>query len=46
MKKSDTHIQQDIIAELKWDTSIDATHIQVEVLNGDVTLTGHASNQV
>ncbi len=45
MKKSDTHIQQDIIAELKWDTSIDAAHIQVEVLNGDVTLTGHVSNQ-
>ncbi len=45
MKKSDMHIQQDIIAELKWDPSIDATHIQVEVLNGDVTLTGRVSNQ-
>lgn len=39
------HIQQDIIAELKWDPSIDATHTQVEVLNGDVTLTGRVSNQ-
>ena len=39
------HIQQDIIAELKWNPSIDATHIQVEVLNGDVTLTGRVSNQ-
>ena len=45
MQKTDTHIQQDIIAELKWDPSIDATHIQVEVLNGDVTLTGHVNNQ-
>ena len=45
MKKTDTQIQQDIIAELKWDPSIDATHIQVEVLNGDVTLTGHVNNQ-
>lgn len=45
MKKSDMHIQQDIIAELKWNPSIDATHIQVEVLNGDVTLTGRVSNQ-
>ena len=45
MKKTDTHIQQDIIAELKWDTSIDATHIKVEVLNGEVTLTGRVSNQ-
>ena len=46
MQKTDAHIQQDIIAELKWDPSIDATHIQVEVLNGDVTLTGHVNNQV
>ena len=45
MKKSDMHIQQDIIAELKWNPSIDATHIQVEVLNGDVTLTGRVGNQ-
>ena len=45
MKKTDTQIQQDIIAELKWDPSIDATHIQVEVLDGDVTLTGHVNNQ-
>ena len=45
MKKTDTHIQQDIIAELKWDPSIDATHIQVEVLDGNVTLTGLVSNQ-
>lgn len=45
MKKTDTHIQQDIIAELKWDPSIDATHIQVEVHDGNVTLTGLVSNQ-
>lgn len=45
MQKTDTHIQQDIIAELKWDPSIDATHIQVEVLNGDVSIAGRVSNQ-
>lgn len=45
MKKTDTHIQQDIIAELKWDPSVDAAHIQVEVLNGDATLTGFVHNQ-
>jgi osmotically-inducible protein OsmY len=45
MKKTDVHIQQDIIAELKWDPSIDATRIKVEVLDGDVTLTGLVSNQ-
>ena len=45
MQKTDTHILQDVIAELKWDPSIDATHIQVAVLNGNVTLTGSVSNQ-
>jgi osmotically-inducible protein OsmY len=45
MQKTDAHIQQDIIAELKWDPSIDATHIQVVVHGGDVTLTGRVSNQ-
>lgn len=45
MQKTDTHIQQDIIAELKWDPSIDVTNIQVAVLNGDVTLAGRVSNQ-
>ena len=45
MQKSDLHIQQDIIAELKWDLSVDATHIQVKVNNGEVTLTGSVSNQ-
>ena len=45
MKKTDIHIQQDIIAELKWDPSIDASHIQVEVQNSDATLTGFVHNQ-
>ncbi len=45
MQKTDVHIQQDIIAELKWDPSIDPTHIQVEVQHGDVTLTGRVSSQ-
>lgn len=45
MQKTDTHILQDVIAELKWDPSIDATHIQVAVLNGNATVTGRVSNQ-
>ena len=45
MQKTDAHVQQDIIAELKWDPSIDASHIQVAVQNSDVTLTGFVHNQ-
>ena len=45
MKKTDIHLQQNIIAELKWDPSIDATHIMVKVLNGNVTLTGLVNSQ-
>ena len=42
--KTDTQLQSDVMAELKWDTSINATQIGVEVNNGVVTLSGHADN--
>jgi osmotically-inducible protein OsmY len=42
--KSDTQIQQDVIAELKWEPSVDAAHIGVEVHDGIVTLAGHVSS--
>jgi osmotically-inducible protein OsmY len=42
--KTDTQLQKDVMAELKWDSSIDATKIGVEVDNGVVTLSGHVEN--
>jgi osmotically-inducible protein OsmY len=38
--KSDAQIQQDIMDQLTWDSSIDATHIAVAVRDGVVTLNG------
>jgi osmotically-inducible protein OsmY len=42
--KTDTQIQQDVIAELSWEPSVEATDIGVEVKNGVVTLSGHVSS--
>jgi osmotically-inducible protein OsmY len=42
--KSDTQLQLDVIAELRWDASIDSSEIGVEVKDGIVTLAGHAAN--
>jgi osmotically-inducible protein OsmY len=42
--KTDLQLQQDVIAELGWEPSVNAAHIGVEVSNGVVTLTGHVSN--
>jgi osmotically-inducible protein OsmY len=42
--KSDTQIQQDVMAELNWEPSINAAHIGVEVSDGIVTLAGHVTN--
>jgi osmotically-inducible protein OsmY len=42
--KTDTQIQQDVIAELSWEPSVNAAHIGVEVSDGIVTLAGHVSN--
>jgi osmotically-inducible protein OsmY len=38
---ADATIQQDVLQELKWDPSIDATNIGVAVKDGVVTLTGY-----
>jgi osmotically-inducible protein OsmY len=42
--KTDTQIQQDVIAELSWEPSVNAAHIGVEVSAGIVTLAGHVTN--
>jgi len=42
--KSDTQLQQDVLAELKWEPSVNATDIGVEVKDGIVTLAGHVSS--
>jgi osmotically-inducible protein OsmY len=43
VKKSDTQLQQDVLAELKWEPSINAAEIGVEVKDGIVTLAGHVN---
>ncbi len=43
MKKSDVQLQQDVLAELKWEPSINAAEIGVEVKDGIVTLAGHVN---
>ena len=42
--KTDIQVQQDIIAELKWEPSVNAADIGVEVKDGIVTLAGHVSS--
>jgi osmotically-inducible protein OsmY len=42
--KTDSQLQQDVIAELKWQPSVNAEEIGVEVKDGVVTLAGHLSN--
>jgi osmotically-inducible protein OsmY len=42
--KTDTQLQNDVMAELKWNTSINATKVGVEVDKGVVTLSGHVDN--
>lgn len=39
--KSDSQLQQDVLAELAWEPSINAAHIGVTVEDGIVTLGGH-----
>ena len=41
--KTDTQLQQDVIAELKWEPSVNSAQIGVEVKDGVVTLAGHVS---
>jgi osmotically-inducible protein OsmY len=40
--KNDLELQADVLAELKWEPSVNASHIGVTVRDGVVTLTGHA----
>ena len=42
--KTDTQIQQDVMAELSWEPSVNAAHIGVEVSDGIVTLAGHVTH--
>ena len=42
--KTDAQVQQDVIAELKWEPSINAAQIGVEVKDGIVTLAGRVSS--
>jgi osmotically-inducible protein OsmY len=39
--KSDTQIQKDVLAELKWESEVEESKIGVTATNGAVTLTGH-----
>ena len=41
--KTDAQLQQEVIAELKWEPSVDAAQIGVEVQDGIVTLYGQVS---
>jgi len=42
--KTDTQLQQDVIAELRWEPSVQSQHIGVEVKDGVVTLAGEVSS--
>ena len=42
--KSDKQVQQDVIAELNWEPSVNAAQIGVEVKDGIVTLAGHVGS--
>lgn len=42
--KTDAQLQQDVIAELEWEPSVDATRVGVAVVSGTVTLDGHVNS--
>jgi len=42
--KTDTQLQQDVIAELRWEPSVQSERIGVEVKDGVVTLTGQVNS--
>lgn len=42
--KSDIQLQNDVLAELKWDPIVNATDVGVIVKDGVVTLTGHLAS--
>src|SRR5664279_283594 len=41
--KSDLQLEQDVLEELKWEPSVNAADVGVEVKDGIVTLAGHVS---
>ncbi|MCX7146270.1 MAG: BON domain-containing protein [Sulfuritalea sp.] len=41
---TDTQLKQDVLAELDWEPSVNATQIGIEVKNGIVTLVGHVAS--
>src|SRR5271166_69414 len=44
--RTDLELQRDVLAELKWEPSVNPAHIGVTVKDGVVTLTGHVSSYV
>ena len=44
MARTHEEIKKDVVDQIFWDDSVDAADIQVEVLGGQVTLTGHVPN--
>lgn len=42
--KTDMQLQSDVLEELKWEPSVNAAHIGVEVKEGVVTLDGHVDS--
>jgi osmotically-inducible protein OsmY len=44
--KSDSEIQRDVLDELKWEPSVEASHIGVSAKNGVVTLSGHVPSYI
>jgi len=42
--KTDIQVQEDVLAELKWEPSVNAAQIGVEVKDGIVTLAGHVNS--
>jgi osmotically-inducible protein OsmY len=44
--KTDSQLQHDVMAELKWEPAVQAAQIGVEVKNGVVTLAGEVSSYV
>lgn len=44
--KTDTQLQQDVMAELKWEPAVHAAQIGVQAKDGVVTLTGEVSSYV
>jgi osmotically-inducible protein OsmY len=43
-RKTDTQLQQDVMAEIEWNPSINAAGIGVEVKGSIVTLNGHVTS--